>query len=470
MPPRVAIVGAGIGGLAAAHHLSFLAAERGCAIEIVLLEASGRPGGALATELVEGALLERGPDTLVTHKPAGLALCERLGLGERIVFPPPGRIDILDRGRLLPVPAGFALLAPTRARPLLSSPLLSWRGRLRGVLEPLVPARADLGDESVASFVRRRFGAEVYERLSEPMAGGLFMADTEELSLAAGFPRFASLERERGRLLGGWRAPAVSRAHRRDPRRRPRPDRGRPGRAAAAGLPAPGPGGTRARPAAPRLRAEDGRGSRARRGSGAGRHPGARGGAALFRAGPAARRRAGPDLLRLLRDGEPRMASAGRETPAPRPRLFRSPHRGPAGGGGELRERQVPRAGAGGPDRGPGVPRAERFTRRSPAARTPSWSRPRRAPSRRSSGCGSRLPGAASGATRCRCHSGSWGIRRSWRASPRGWMHIPASNSRAARSAPTACPIRSPRARRRRSACSTGSRLAAGAQPSEIPG
>lgn len=201
MPPRVAIVGAGIGGLAAAHHLGEEAARRGVTIEVVVLEASERVGGLLATEHSEGALLERGPDTLVTHKPAGLALCEQLGLGERVVFPPAGRIEILDGDRLLPVPAGFALLAPTRRLPLLASPLLSWRGKLRALAEPFVRA-GGLDEESVASFVRRRFGDELYRKLAEPVVGGIYMADAERLSLAATFPRFAQLERERGRRYG----------------------------------------------------------------------------------------------------------------------------------------------------------------------------------------------------------------------------------------------------------------------------
>jgi oxygen-dependent protoporphyrinogen oxidase len=207
----VAIVGAGIGGLAAADHLTVLGAQRGCPIEVVVLEAADRPGGWLATERCEGALLERGPDTLVTHKPAGLELCERLGLSGRLVFKAAGRIDILDDGRLLPLPAGFALAALTRAGPVLASPLLSWHGKLRALAERWVPPRAsrlttsgsstsrEATDESVASYVRRRFGEEFYRRISEPVVGGLFMADTEELSLAATFPRFASLERELGR-------------------------------------------------------------------------------------------------------------------------------------------------------------------------------------------------------------------------------------------------------------------------------
>lgn len=207
MCPRVLIVGAGIGGLAAAHCLTELAAERGSTLEIVLLEASDRPGGALSTERFEGALLERAPDSLVTHKPAGLALIERLGLAPRLVAKPAGRIDVLHRGELLPLPEGFALLAPTQAQPLLTSPLLSRPGKERARLEPGVPVRKGDDDESVAAFVRRRFGDEVYERLTEPVVGGLFMADCEELSLAATFPRFAELERERGCLLGAGPAP-----------------------------------------------------------------------------------------------------------------------------------------------------------------------------------------------------------------------------------------------------------------------
>jgi oxygen-dependent protoporphyrinogen oxidase len=165
--PRVAILGAGIGGLAAAHHLTVRAAERGNSLDVVVLEAADRPGGWLATEHCEGSLLERGPDTLVTHKPAGLRLCERLGLVGRLVYRPLGRIDILDEGRLVPLPPGFSLAV----------------GADRS------PGSEDLADESVASYVRRRFGDELYRRFYEPVVGGLFMADTEELSLAASFPR-----------------------------------------------------------------------------------------------------------------------------------------------------------------------------------------------------------------------------------------------------------------------------------------
>ncbi len=207
------IVGAGIGGLAAAHQLRLLSEQRRRPLEIVVLEAAERAGGVLGTESHEGALLERGPDTLVAHKPAGLALCRRLGLGDRLVHPPPVEAAILHGGRLLPVPAGLALLAPIRLWPLFASPLLGWRGKLRALCEPSIrPAGppAD-GDESVASFVRRRFGAELLERIVEPVVGAITMADVERLSLAATFPRLLALEREQGSVTRGLRAGALAR-------------------------------------------------------------------------------------------------------------------------------------------------------------------------------------------------------------------------------------------------------------------
>jgi protoporphyrinogen/coproporphyrinogen III oxidase len=200
VPPTVAVVGAGIGGLAAADRLRRLSEARGVPLAVVVLEAAPRAGGVIGTERCEGALLERGPDTLVTHKPAGIALCAQLGLADRLAGPPPGQADILRGDRLLPVPAGFALLAPTRLAPLLATPLLSWRGKLRAAagLRAAAAPRIEGEDESVASFVRRRYGAELLERIAEPIVGAITLADVERLSLAATFPRYFARSRDRG--------------------------------------------------------------------------------------------------------------------------------------------------------------------------------------------------------------------------------------------------------------------------------
>lgn len=203
---RVVIVGAGISGLACAHRLAALARERGGApAEVVLLEAASRPGGAIATTTAGGYLMEAGPDCFITDRPWAIDLCRRLGLGEEILGTNPRcrRSFIVKRGRLLPIPEGFYLLAPARALPFLVSPVLSPLGRLRVGCEVLLPRGAPREDESLASFVRRRFGKEALERLAHPLVAGIYGADPEALSLRATFPLFLELERsDRSVILG----------------------------------------------------------------------------------------------------------------------------------------------------------------------------------------------------------------------------------------------------------------------------
>jgi len=213
--PRVAIVGGGVSGLSAAHHILELAAERGLAPSIVVLESSDRVGGLIRTERAEGYLLEGGPDAILATKPGGIALCERLGLGDdllRLETPPAGT-QILHRGRLVSLPRGFLMMAPTRVWPTLRSPLFSVRGKLRMALERFVPPRrgAD-GDESLGDFVTRRFGREVLERVAEPVIASLFTADAGKLSVDAVMPRFVEAERRHGSVTR-----ALGRARRKQP-------------------------------------------------------------------------------------------------------------------------------------------------------------------------------------------------------------------------------------------------------------
>lgn len=198
------MAGGGITGLAAALRLH----ERGA--DPLLLEASDRLGGAIATERTDGFVIERGAESFLTEKPWGTALCERLGIAGDLVGTRPGerRTLVVRDGRLCPLPEGFLLLAPTRPWPLLASPLFSWPGKLRMLLEPLVPARRDAGDESLAAFVRRRLGAEALDRVADALVGGIYTADPERLSLAATMPRFLDLERRYGSVVRGLRATA----------------------------------------------------------------------------------------------------------------------------------------------------------------------------------------------------------------------------------------------------------------------
>jgi oxygen-dependent protoporphyrinogen oxidase len=203
------VLGAGISGLAAAHRLVELARDGGgpAALELAVFEAACRPGGIVATAHPDGLVLEDGPDAFITDKPEALALCERIGLGPRLIATRPEfrRSAVVFGRRLVPTPAGFHLLAPARLGPLLASPLLSLPGRLRAALEPWLPPRTRDGvaDESLASFVTRRLGREVLERLAQPMIGGIYGAAPEELSLLATFPRFLRLEAEHGSVIRG---------------------------------------------------------------------------------------------------------------------------------------------------------------------------------------------------------------------------------------------------------------------------
>ena len=105
------------------------------------------------------------------------------------------------RGRLHPVPEGFMVMEPRALWPLVTSPLLSWRGKARVLGEYFVAARRDGQDESLASFARRRFGRKAFERLVQPLAAGIYTADPEQLSLAATMPRFLEMERQHGGLI-----------------------------------------------------------------------------------------------------------------------------------------------------------------------------------------------------------------------------------------------------------------------------
>jgi oxygen-dependent protoporphyrinogen oxidase len=200
---RIAVVGGGIAGLAAAHRATELAREKNLPLEIVLFEARPRLGGAIATERVDGFLVEAGPDSLISAKPWGVKLCERLGLGPRLISTNPSRQNVLvvRDGGLVPLPEGFLLMAPTRLWPMLSTPLFSWPGKFRMAAEYFTTRGAVTEDESLASFVVRRFGREALDRVVQPLIGGIYAADPEKLSLAATMPRFIEMERASGSVM-----------------------------------------------------------------------------------------------------------------------------------------------------------------------------------------------------------------------------------------------------------------------------
>lgn len=206
---RVVIVGGGLSGLTAAYRLL------GEGFDPIVLDAREQVGGALWTQLRDGFTLEGGADSFITSKPQGVALCRELGLAEQLVGTDPHhrRSFVVRGGRLLPVPEGFVLMAPNRLAPVLFSPILSVRGKLRLLMDLILPRRNDDADESLASFVRRRLGREALDRLVQPLVGGIYTADPAELSLKATLPQFLEMERAHGGLIrGAWRQLRASRA------------------------------------------------------------------------------------------------------------------------------------------------------------------------------------------------------------------------------------------------------------------
>jgi oxygen-dependent protoporphyrinogen oxidase len=206
--PRLAVVGGGIAGLAAAHRILELARERDRPIGLHLFEAGPRLGGTIDTERADGFVIEGGPDSFLSEKPAALRLCERLGIADRLVGTREEfrRTYVVHAGRLHPLPDGFLLLAPTRFWPLVTTPLFSWPGKLRMALDLVLPRGGARNDESLGSFVTRRLGKQALERVAQPLVGGIYTADPDRLSLAATMPRFLEMERrERSVIAAMWK-------------------------------------------------------------------------------------------------------------------------------------------------------------------------------------------------------------------------------------------------------------------------
>ncbi|TWU23088.1 Protoporphyrinogen oxidase [Novipirellula galeiformis] len=194
----VAIIGGGLSGLATAVHLHLKNPER----KIVLLESSDRVGGVIHTETIDGFVLDYGADMFALNPPAAIDLCRTLGAQERLILPnEKGRgAMIVHRGKLKPLPDGFVLMRATKMLPMLTTGLLSLKGKLRMLAESVVPKRTSDDDESVASFVRRRLGNEVLQQIVGPLVAGIYTADVETLSMQATMKPFVEMERQYGSL------------------------------------------------------------------------------------------------------------------------------------------------------------------------------------------------------------------------------------------------------------------------------
>lgn len=197
----VVVVGGGIAGLATAYELH----RRGVAFR--LFETSPRLGGVILSEHVEGFTYDAGPDALLIQKPAAITLCQELGLGDRL-YPTskPRAAFIIRSGVMHPLPESSVLGIPRNVTALAATRLFTLAGKARMAAELFVPARRIPGaDESIASFIGRRFGQEAVTYLAEPLLAGIHAGDVGRLSMRALFPRFLDAEFKHGSVLRAFR-------------------------------------------------------------------------------------------------------------------------------------------------------------------------------------------------------------------------------------------------------------------------
>jgi len=201
---RVAVIGGGVAGLAAARRLEALALEAA----VSLVERDVVLGGKIRTDRLEGFVVETAPDSFLSRKERGVGLCRELGLGDELIARrPEHRGSFVRRGdELHPLPEGLTGMIPTSLDALETTELLSAEGKVRFAAEADVPPSDGVEDESVAAFVSRRFGREAYDGLVEPLMTGIYGGDGEQLSLRATFPQLRAIEREHGSLLRGLTA------------------------------------------------------------------------------------------------------------------------------------------------------------------------------------------------------------------------------------------------------------------------
>jgi oxygen-dependent protoporphyrinogen oxidase len=209
---KIAIIGGGISGLAAAYTLE-KARLAGSPLEYRLFEASPRLGGVLLTQHVEGCVVEAGPDSFLTGKSWAIDFCREIGLGDQLITSNDAerKTYIYLKGRLVPMPDGLAFMVPTKISPIAFSPLFSLNTKLRMAREWFLSAPAaqnggtgdEPNDESVANFIARHYGHEMVDRLADPLLSGVYGGSASQLSVQAVLPRFVEMEAKFGSLGKG---------------------------------------------------------------------------------------------------------------------------------------------------------------------------------------------------------------------------------------------------------------------------
>lgn len=200
---KVAVIGAGITGLAAAHRLLERRAA-GDPVEVMVYEAKERPGGVIVTDRSQQVPLEGGPDSLLTRKPAAVRLATDLGLADQLIptHPQARGADIYWNGRLHPIPAGLLAGVPGKFAPLLRSPLLGPGAKVRLLADVFLPRLRRKGsDVSLGRLLEHHFGAALVDRVAAPMLSGIYAGDIRQLSARAAYPQVLEWEAQYRSLI-----------------------------------------------------------------------------------------------------------------------------------------------------------------------------------------------------------------------------------------------------------------------------
>jgi len=200
--PQVVIVGGGISGLATAHYIH---SHLGDKVQLTLVEGGSQLGGKVANQEFSGHLVDTGPDAVLVRAPAMAALLQDLGLGEQIVAPAALGAHVWSRGKLRRLPSGTLFGIPDRLLPLLRSGLMSPAGLARAALDLVLPRRhTSAPDPSIADLVSPRLGSQVFDRLVEPLLGGVHAGRAAELSARSTAPDIVALARKKRPAACTW--------------------------------------------------------------------------------------------------------------------------------------------------------------------------------------------------------------------------------------------------------------------------
>ncbi len=196
------VIGGGISGLAAAWHLRQGAGER---VKVTVLDGASRIGGKLYASEVAGVSVDAGAESMLARRPEGKELARAVGLGDDLVTPGSAGSAVYTRGTLRRLPKGQFMGVPGDLTELARSGIVSPAGLLRVPLDQILPATLVRTDVSVAAYIRARMGAEIVERLVEPLLGGVYAGRADMLSLEATMPRVAAAARSERSLLAAAR-------------------------------------------------------------------------------------------------------------------------------------------------------------------------------------------------------------------------------------------------------------------------